>query len=327
MRLYTINREILRYNIVFKRLYIILSLTVLFAAGARAQYDASFSHYWDLEPYFNPAAVGKQPKLNVVGAYAISMAGFENNPRTMYVGADMPFYFIGAYHGAGVSLLNDQIGLFTHQRIALQYAYKRRLFGGTISVGAQLGFVNEQFDGSKVDLGEAGDPAFATSDVNGNSMDLAAGLYYTHGRWYAGISAQHLTSPLVELGETNELQIDPTFYLTGGYNIKLRSPFVTIPTSVLVRTDGKAYRADVTARVVYTNDKKMMYAGVSYSPTNSVTAVIGGMFHGINLSYSYEMYTSALSIGNGSHELTVGYQTNLNLFKKGKNKHKSVRIL
>lgn len=327
MRLYTINLEILRYNIVFKRLYIILSLTVLFAAGARAQYDASFSHYWDLEPYFNPAAVGKQPKLNVVGAYAISMAGFENNPRTMYVGADMPFYFIGAYHGAGVSLLNDQIGLFTHQRIALQYAYKHKLFGGTISVGAQFGFVNEQFDGSKVDLGEAGDPAFATSDVNGNSMDLAAGLYYTHGRWYAGISAQHLTSPLVELGETNELQIDPTFYLTGGYNIKLRSPFVTIPTSVLVRTDGKAYRADVTARVVYTNDKKMMYAGVSYSPTNSVTAVIGGMFHGINLSYSYEMYTSALSIGNGSHELTVGYQTNLNLFKKGKNKHKSVRIL
>ena len=327
MRLYTINLEILRYNIVFKRLYIILSLTVLFAAGARAQYDASFSHYWDLESYFNPAAVGKQPKLNVVGAYAISMAGFENNPRTMYVGADMPFYFIGAYHGAGVSLLNDQIGLFTHQRIALQYAYKHKLLGGTISVGAQFGFVNEQFDGSKVDLGEAGDPAFATSDVNGNSMDLAAGLYYTHGRWYAGISAQHLTSPLVELGETNELQIDPTFYLTGGYNIKLRSPFVTIPTSVLVRTDGKAYRADVTARVVYTNDKKMMYAGVSYSPTNSVTAVIGGMFHGINLSYSYEMYTSALSIGNGSHELTVGYQTNLNLFKKGKNKHKSVRIL
>lgn len=327
MRLYTINLEILRYNIVFKRLYIILSLTVLFAAGARAQYDASFSHYWDLEPYFNPAAVGKQPKLNVVGAYAISMAGFENNPRTMYVGADMPFYLIGAYHGAGVSLLNDQIGLFTHQRIALQYAYKHKLFGGTISVGAQFGFVNEQFDGSKVDLGEAGDPAFATSDVNGNSMDLAAGLYYTHGRWYAGISAQHLTSPLVELGETNELQIDPTFYLTGGYNIKLRSPFVTIPTSVLVRTDGKAYRADVTARVVYTNDKKLMYAGVSYSPTNSVTAVIGGMFHGINLSYSYEMYTSALSMGNGSHELTVGYQTNLNLFKKGKNKHKSVRIL
>lgn len=304
-----------------------MSLLALFSIWSRAQYDASFSHYWDLEPYFNPAAVGKESKLNIAGAYAIDMAGFEHNPQTMYLGADMPFYFLGAYHGAGISLMNDQIGLFTHQRIALQYAYKHKLFGGTISVGAQFGFINEQFDGSKVDLGESNDPAFSTSDVNGNGMDLAAGLYYTHGRWYAGLSAQHLTSPLIELGETNELQIDPTFYFTGGYNIKLRNPFVTIPTSLLVRTDGKAYRADVSARVVYTNDKKVMYAGVSYSPTNSVTALIGGKFHGIMLSYSYEIYTSAISVGNGSHELSVGYQTNLNLFKKGKNKHKSVRIL
>lgn len=304
-----------------------MTFACLFTLGAKGQYDVSFSHYWDLEPYYNPAAVGKQPKLNVVGAYALSFAGFENNPKTMYLGGDMPLYFLGAYHGVGVSLLNDQIGLFTHQRVALQYAYKHSLLGGMISVGAQFGFLNEQFDGSKVDLGESGDPAFATSDVNGSSMDIGAGIYYTHGRWYAGVSAQHVTSPLVTMGETNELQIDPTFYLTGGYNIKLRNPFVTIPTSVLLRYDGNAYRADVTARVVYTNEKKIMYAGVSYSPTNSVTALIGGTFHGINLSYSYEMYTSAISIGNGSHELCVGYQTNLNLFKKGKNKHKSVRIL
>lgn len=304
-----------------------MTFACLFTLGAKGQYDVSFSHYWDLEPYYNPAAVGKQPKLNVVGAYALSFAGFENNPKTMYLGGDMPLYFLGAYHGVGVSLLNDQIGLFTHQRVALQYAYKHSLLGGMISVGAQFGFLNEQFDGSKVDLGESGDPAFATSDVNGSSMDIGAGIYYTHGRWYAGVSAQHVTSPLVTMGETNELQIDPTFYLTGGYNIKLRNPFVTIPTSVLLRYDGNAYRADVTARVVYTNEKKVMYAGVSYSPTNSVTALIGGTFHGINLSYSYEMYTSAISIGNGSHELCVGYQTNLNLFKKGKNKHKSVRIL
>ena len=311
----------------FKRLYITITLALLLSVGAKAQYDASFSHYWDMEPYFNPAAVGKQPKLNVVAAYALDMAGFENNPRTMYLGADMPFFLLGAYHGAGVSLINDQIGLFTHQRIALQYAYKHKLFCCDISVGAQFVFLNEQFDGSKVDLGESNDPAFATSDVKGNAMDLAAGIYYTHGRWYAGVSAQHLTSPLVELGETNELQIDPTYYLTGGYNIKLRNPFVTIPTSVLVRTDTKAYRADISARIVYTNEKKLMYAGVSYSPTNSVTALIGGSFHGINLSYSYEMYTSAISLGNGSHELMVSYQTDLNLFKKGKNKHKSVRIL
>ena len=109
----------MRYIIVLKRLFIISVLLSLALARAGAQYDASFAQYWDLEPYYNPAAAGKQAKLNVAGAYAMSLTGFENSPKTMYVGADMPVYFLRNYHGVGVSLLNDQIDLFTHQRIAL----------------------------------------------------------------------------------------------------------------------------------------------------------------------------------------------------------------
>ncbi len=300
---------------------------VLLSLRASAQYDVPFSHYWDMEPYFNPAAVGKESKINAAAAYALNFAGFENNPRTMYVGGDMPFMIMNSYNGVGLSLLNDQIGLFTHQRLAAQYAHKRKLFGGMLSIGIQAGLIMENFDGSKVDLEDTSDPLFVKSEVKGQSLDLAAGLYYTHGRWYVGLSAQHLTAPLVQLGETNELQIDRTYYLTGGYNIKLRNPFLTIHPSVLVRTDLVAYRGDVTARLEYTNDEKHMYVGVGYSPTNSVTALIGGRFHGINVGYSYEFYTSGLGMGNGSHELFVGYQTDINLVKKGKNKHKSVRIL
>ena len=76
--------------------------------GAQAQYDATFAHYFDLEPGFNPAAVGKQSKLNVTGAYALDFAGFENNPRVMTLAADMPFNFANVFHGAGVQLLNDK---------------------------------------------------------------------------------------------------------------------------------------------------------------------------------------------------------------------------
>ena len=292
-----------------------------------AQYDVSFSHFWDMEPYYNPAAAGKENKLNVAAAYAMSFTGFENNPKSMYIGADMPIYFLKKYHGVGVSLLNDQIGLFTHQRLALQYAYKQKLFGGTLSIGLQLGFISEKFDGSKVDVEDSSDPALTKSDVNGSAMDLAAGIYYTHGSWYVGVSAQHINAPLVELGETNELQIDRTIYLTGGYNIKLRNPFLTIHPSALIRTDGSSYREDIAGLLVYTNDKKMLYGGVAYSPSNSVTAHIGGLFHGVKIGYSYEIYTSGISLANGSHELFIGYQTTLNLYKKGKNKHKSVRLL
>ena len=299
-------------------------LTVLMKVSA--QQDVSFAHYWALESSFNPAAVGKTSLINVTGAYAMSMAGFENNPKTMYVAGDMPFYFINGYHGVGLQLMSDDIGLFKHQRLTAQYAYKLSLLGGTLSIGLQASMLSEKFKGSELDLRED-DPVLEKTDVTGTALDLAAGLYYQHRNWYAGLSVQHAMEPEVDLGEKAIIDIARTYYFTGGYNIRLHNPFFTIHPSVLARTDGVGYRVDVTARVKYSYEKRLLYAGVAYSPTNSVTALIGGNFHGISIGYSYEAYTSALSFKHGSHELFVGYQTELDLIKKGRNKHQSVRIL
>lgn len=317
----------LRYLFVYLRRLITAFLLASLAGVVKAQYDPSFSHYFDMETSFNPAAAGKQPKINVTAAYALDMAGFEHNPQTAYAAADMPFYALKNYHGVGLLFMNDKLGLFAHTRLAAQYAYKFRLFGGQMSAGLQAGLISEKFDGSRADLGDSSDPAFSSSQLSGNVVDLGAGIYYTMKEFYAGLSVQHVTAPLVSLGETNELQIDRTYYLSGGYNIKLRNPFLTIKPSMLVKTDWVGWRADITGRLVYTHDDKLLYGGLSYSPTNSVTMLLGGSFHGIVLGYSYEFYTSGLNPGNGSHELFVGYQHDINLVKKGKNKHKSVRIL
>ncbi len=302
-------------------------LLVVVSGAVRAQYDPYFSHYFDMETSFNPAAVGKESKINVSVAYAYNMAGFENNPQTAYASADMPFYAMKRYHGVGLQFQNDQIGLFTHQKLAAQYALRFKLLGGQLAVGVQAGVISENFDGTELDVEDSSDPAFSTSEETGNTLDLGVGLYYVHKQWYAGLSVQHVTAPCINLGETNELQVDRTYYLTGGYNIKLRNPFLQIKPSVLVRTDMTTWRADITGRLVYSHDEKMMYGGVAYSPTNSVTVLLGGNFHGITLGYSYEAYTNGISLSNGSHELFVGYQHDINLFKKGKNLHKSVRIL
>ena len=307
--------------------YTIILLLSLAAVTVRAQYDVSFGHYWAMEPSFNPAAVGKEDKLNIVGAYATQLSGFENNPKTMYAAADMPFYAMGSYHGVGVQFINDAIGLFTHKRFGLQYAYQPKLWGGKLSLGLQATMLSETFDGSKLEVIDTGDKALPTSSVNGTAFDISFGVYFNRRSWYAGVSALHLNAPKVELGEKNEINVSSTYYLTGGYNIRLKNPFLTIHTSVLGRTDGVAYRADISGRLKYTHEKRVMYAGLSYSPTNSITVQIGGDIHGVHLGYSYEIYTSAINIGNGSHELYVSYQTDLNLFKKGRNLHKSVRIL
>lgn len=306
---------------------ILTIVAVLMPCRVSAQYDPLFSHYYDMQTSFNPAAAGKDTKLNATLAYAMNLTGFEHNPQTAYIAADMPFQALNMRHGVGLKLMNDKLGLFTHQILAAQYAARKKLGKGWLAIGLQAGMLSEDFKGSGLDLENPSDDAFASSDINGNSLDLAAGIYYNTNAWYAGISMQHLNSPLVELGEKNELQIDPSYYLTAGYLLKLRHPNLSVATAMLVSSDLVTYRGDVSGRLIYNSEGKVLYAGLGYSPTNSVTVYVGGSFHGIMLGYSYEAYTNGIGIGHGSHELHVGYQTDVNLTPKGKNRHQAVRYL
>lgn len=310
-----------------ERTLLALVLSFIYCVPSTAQYDPYFIHYSDMETSFNPAAAGKQDLLNVSIAYALNFLGFENNPQTAYASADMPFTALNRRHSAGVVFMNDKIGLFTHKHLSLQYALQFKLAGGRLSAGIQGGMLSENFNGSKVDLEESNDPAFAKADVTGSAFDIGMGLYYARKNWYAGLSAQHINAPLITLGETNELKVDASYYFTAGCNIKLRNPFLVVKPSVLARTDLSHWRADISGRLVYQNDRRMLYGGINYSPQNSVGLLIGGSFHGIVIGYSYEAFTSGVSLGNGSHELHIGYQRIINIQKKGKNLHKSPRIL
>ncbi len=294
---------------------------------AYAQYDPAFSHYWQLETQFNPAAVGRSPQLTINAAYLMGAGGFEDAGGTMYAGANMAFAIGRTRHGVGAIFQNDEIGFFSHKRFAIQYAYHLRLFGGTLSLGAEADMLSETIDGSKADPGETGDPAIPTSEVTGSKFDASVGLYYARGPWYAAISMLHLTSPTILLGETNELEVSPLYNFTAGYNIKMRNPLFIVTPSVMMRYDGTDYRADLTARLSYSSDKKQIYGGAGYSPCHSVMLFVGGMFHGVDLSYSYEANTSGMGLEAGFHEITLAYRLDLNLGKKGKNKHKSVRFL
>lgn len=294
-----------------------------------AQYDPAFSQYWDMQTFYNPATSGLSGKLNVEAAYAMQLVGFENAPATLYAGVDLPVFFLNPRHGMGVGFLNDEAGLFAHKKFYLQYAYHQPLWGGSLSGGIRFGMLSEGFDGSGLDLADSSDPAFPTSDVSGAGFDLDFGLYYKHKVWYAGVSAFHLTAPEIAYGEekNNQVSVPQTFYFFGGYNISFKNPLFKMYTSAMFRSDFMVYRGDISCRVAYEGGRINLHGGFSYSPTNSVTLLFGGKVMGVSLGYSYEMYTSAIGALNGSHEITLSYQTDLNLFKKGKNKHKSVRIL
>lgn len=309
--------------------WLVAATLLLFPVGSRAQTDAAFNHYWSLQTLYNPAASGLDGQVNIEGVYSMQMLGYTHAPATMAITADLPLWFISRKHGAGAGFVNDKIGLFSNKKFYAHYAFHQPLWGGRLSAGARVGLLTESFDGSGLDLIDPSDPAFPTSEADGTAFDLDAGLRFDGREWYAGFSMVHILSPSVSLGEakTNEFEVPATFYLTGGYNIRLKNPLLKVHTTAILRTDLTAWRGDATVRLSYNGPKGKMYLGVGYSPTISASVFIGGDFHGVRLGYCYEIYTSGIGALQGTHEINLGYTTDLDLFKKGKNRHQSVRLL
>ena len=309
------------------RKWILTLCALLCVVVARAQFDTHFTHYWALQGYYNPAVAGLSGRLNMYGTYAMQMAGYTNAPATMLIGADMALGTGRQRQAVSACLYNESIGLFTNQRLLAGYAYRFDMWGGRMAVGASMGSLEQKFDGSKVEAEEKTDAAFPSSEVEGMGLDLTAGVHYVHRLFWAGMSVMHLTAPVIELGETNEIRIDRTYYFSGGGNIQLKNPLLSIQPSMQLMTDLQAWRADVTLRGTYTYDEKRYYAGLTYSPMTSVAILLGGEINSVTFGYAYEVFTSGVGLLYGSHDLYVGYVMDVDLFNKGKNKHKSIRIL
>ena len=307
--------------------WILTLCAMLCAVMAQAQFDTHFTHYWALQGYYNPAVAGLSGRLNIYGTYAMQMAGYTNAPSTMLIGADMVIPTEKKNQAVSANLYNESIGLFTNQRLFAGYAYRFDLLGGRMSMGVSAGSLEQKFDGSKVEAEESADAAFPTSQIDGMGLDLTAGIHYTHRLFYAGLSMMHLTAPTIELGETHEIKVDPTYYFSGGCNIQLRNPLLSIQPSLQLMTDLLAWRADLTIRGTYTYDEKRYYAGLTYSPMTSVAILLGGEINSVSFGYAYELFTTGVGLIHGSHDLYVGYVMDLELFKRGRNKHKSIRIL
>jgi len=82
---------------------------------------------------------------------------------------------------------------------------------------------------------------------------------------------------------------------------------------------------DISLRMIY---NKQLWGGLSWRKGDAVTLMFGGKFKMIEAGYAYDFPISKIiKASTGSHEVFVRYSMEVNLNKRVKNKHKSVRIL
>ncbi|MEI7504096.1 MAG: PorP/SprF family type IX secretion system membrane protein [Paludibacter sp.] len=312
-------------KIVFSVLMIFLCSTSVFS-----QFDVQLSQYMFHNSAFNPAAVGEDEMIQVTGQYRLQWVGMPNAGKTLLFSINSPLKIGSTLNGVGFKAFKDEVGLFTNTSYLLQYAYKKRMGAGVLSLGADIGVVGLGFHGDSTYLPESefhdkADMQIPKTSVTGNSLDLNVGLFYSTPKYYAGLSYSHLNNPTVSWTDNIDFAMAGTMYFTGGYNWTLPDSKYVLKPTTLIKTDFTSFQWDASARLEYDNK---YWGGLSYRIQDAVVIMAGiNISGGLSIGYSYDLPTTQIiTVSSGSHEILMVYSFEY-VFGKKKNKFKSIRIL
>lgn len=317
-----------------------VALTLLLLTGIRAsaQFDAQTSQYMLAPGTFNPAVAGEGNDLLLTLQNRQQWIGIEGAPSTLLANVTMPFVFGNRKHGIGLLIEKESIGLFSTQLLQIQYAYKKKLKSGVLSLGIQGGILQEGFDGSGIhiptsDYHVSTEVGIPTGTLEGIIPDFSAGAWFQNERWYAGLSASHLFETAVKLRsgpddtstDSPEMVASRTYYLTNGYNIALPNALYSLQPSFLLKTDLTAWQLDLSAKVFY---KDKYWGGLGWRSQDAIVVLAGiKLPQGLSIGYSYDIATSVVAqFSGGSHELFMSYTKKIGTATVSK-RQKSVRIL
>lgn len=324
----------------FIRILLLLAFISAIKTGM-AQTDAQLSQYYEVPTYYNPAAIGQTDYLRIRGGARLQWVGIDNAPRSFLGTADMPLKLFGKRFGTGLVIGQESLGLYKTLNLNAQIGYKFKKFGGEFTAALGLGFYDQSWNGSDVvlpdddDYHQGSDNAIPTQDLHGTAFDIAAGIWFRHKIFWAGLSMTHVNAPVVSLSSDSgsdsqgqniyEFKTGRTLYFMGGGNIPIKYTLFEIMPSLMVKSDFTFTTAEITARCRY---NKFLTFGLGYRYDDSIYATVSAEIKGIFLGYAYDYPTSAIAkASTGSHELFIGYSLKLNLGDKNRNRHKAIRIM
>src|SRR6056297_1798368 len=134
----------------------------------------------------NPGYAGMQDGFAVNSVVRNQYMGFEGAPSNQNFNVHMPFKLFNLQHGAGITLMNDEIGFNTNIAIALNYAFQKEVAEGKLGIGIGAGFLNQSVDPDWVKIDEGDDPLIPTGENKRMVFDLSIGGFYKTDNLFFG---------------------------------------------------------------------------------------------------------------------------------------------
>lgn len=280
-----------------------------------AQQRPQFSQYMLNKYYENPAYGGLERSLSVFTSYRDQYNSFPGNPRTFYLGADLPFYL---WNGAiGFSLYNQSSGHLNNTNFRFSYNYVMGLESGFLSFGGRLGLDYMNFDGRKIITPDGDyeatinhkDPLLEANVFNGVGPSWEIGTYFMSAQWQGGITVSEFPSHSYGLGNASYTRRwGGSIFAEYKYEWDDRIKFYP---SLLVKADPSVVQADISLVAIL--DRNIIggvgMRGYSTSSFDAITILMGtNIGSKYKLYYSYDFGLSSLRTAHqGTHEIMLSY--------------------
>src|ERR1700751_4987027 len=141
-----------------KRFFVILNLIV--CTNSFAQHNSLFSQYMFNGLLINPAYAGSNDVLSATAIDRMQWAGFDGAPKTLSFSLHSPLK--NKKVNLGLSVLNDQIGVTTQNKINAVYTYRIFFKKSSLSFGLQEGIDMVTNNWSKIQTTTPGDFMFSS---------------------------------------------------------------------------------------------------------------------------------------------------------------------
>jgi type IX secretion system PorP/SprF family membrane protein len=271
---------------------LLVLLAITCTMSGFAQDDAQFTFFPWVTSYYNAGGIGEQSNtLCFTADYSNKYLGWGdlsttaiNNDTASKTGPQAFLFSIESYlkklHGSlGVTLVHDQIGYYKNTGIEIGYAYKLRVGGGHLGIGAQVSLYNQVIDNSGFRPIVDGDPTLQNLSESTLDLDFNFGVMYKSDQWYLGLGWTHMlamfdtTQSIIRLSGDRGTHRSSQLYLHGGYTwVVPFNPNWEIMPQALVKTDLHTFQWEILALARYNG---VYWGGIGYRFQDAVSLAFG----------------------------------------------------
>lgn len=285
---------------------LIFLFIVLFGSSLFAQNDIQYSQFFFNKLAFNPAYAGSREALTLGAIYRHQWSGINGAPRTASVYAHLPF--LNNRNGAGLSIMNDQIGRVNVTNTDLSYAYHIPMGkNGKLGLGVNARFEYGQIDWSNTEVIDAGDDIVPSSGESYTKPNFGVGLFYSNKNFFLGLSVPQLlrNSLYFEYNEESYNHLR-SYYLMGGVMLKMSDVVWFKPTAMISYSPNAPFELDVNASFLFL---EKIWIGASYRKDDALSGVLQYVFSPqFKAGIAYDFTTSELqNYTSGSWEFLMEY--------------------